>query len=85
VGDIIKLSDVRNSCDLSSSTGEDFLKELVIRSIDSEESEEFKVFLSAVRALREGSPKENIALKMQVKYNREKELIDFTFKFELDK
>lgn len=80
---IVNLSDVRNRCDLTEKSGEELLKQLLLTAKNSEETEEYKVFLSALKALREASDSPaNAELRMQVKYDREKQTVNFNFRFE---
>lgn len=83
MGDLIKLSDVRNSCDLSNKTGEELLKSLIICAKDSDKTPEYEVFMSAIKALHDSNEAAvESSLRMQVRYDREKQTVDFNFKFE---
>lgn len=83
MGKIIKLSDVRNFADLTEKSGEELLKQLLLCAKDSDETEEYKVFLAAIKSLNDANhTAPESSLRMQVSYDRSKQTIDFTFKFE---
>lgn len=77
---VLKIIDFRGSCDISSLTGEALLKEIVLRSVNSEETEEYHVFLSAVKALV--TDKGLAQLILSVRLDKENDSIDFRFKYE---
>ena len=76
---VVQLSEVRKQCDLSQLTGEQFLKELMFSCDSYEETEEYKIFMSALKALRENNS--GTELIMQTKLDRNGSALSFHFKF----
>jgi hypothetical protein len=76
---VVQLSAVREKCDLNQLTGEQFLKELMLSCDNYEETEEYKIFMSALKALHENNS--GTELVMQTKLDRTSSALSFHFKF----
>lgn len=76
---VVQLSEVRKRCDLSQLTGEQFFKELMFACDKYEETDEYRLFMSALKALHENNP--GTELIMQTKLDKNGSELSFNFKF----
>lgn len=81
-GKVVSLGKYRNLQTLKEGVGEEFLRALLSLAEDSEKTEEYQVFLSAIKALSDSrEDKEGTHLNMKVTFDKEKESLEFLFKF----
>ena len=76
---VVNLNHVRENKDISELTGEQFLKELMLSCDNYEETDEYRTFMSALKALHENNS--GTELIMQTKLDRNGSALSFHFKF----